>query len=341
MPIRNALFVLLILIASSYRFKNDRAFYINGIAQGTTYHISYWAPDSLVSKQEIDGVLEQLDSSLSIYKSYSLISRFNNDPVGIKADEHLNIVVKKSLEIYKETQGKFDITVYPLVNAWGFGNEKISALPDSAKISALMPCIGSEKLSLVNGTLSKTSPCVKIDVNGIAQGYSVDVVSKFLAKKGIKNYLVEIGGELKAVGRKPNGEGMKIGIEAPPATNLEEPVISKIITLTDAAVTTSGNYRKYIETGKQRIAHLIDPKSGYPIKSEMVSVTVVAEDAITADGYDNPLMAMTTKEAIAFADAHKIAAYFIYHKADGKLADTATTGFYKLLDKNERSILKK
>jgi thiamine biosynthesis lipoprotein len=332
MKIKSFVIVLIVFITCAYRFKDDRVFHINGIAQGTTYHVSYWAADSLVSKQEIDKILAQLDSSLSIYKPYSLINKFNNSTNGIKTDEHLRIVVSKSLEIYKETQGKFDITVYPLVNAWGFGNKKITSLPDSAQIKALMPCVGSDKLELLNNTLNKASPCVKIDVNGIAQGYSVDVVAKYLAKKGIKNYLVEIGGELIAAGRKANGEGMKIGIESPSANSGDEPIISRIITIKDVAITTSGNYRKYLESGKQRIVHLIDPKTGYPIHSEMVSATVIAKDAITADGYDNPLMAMTVSEAIVFADRKQIAAYFIYHQADGKLADTATTSFYRLLD---------
>ncbi len=333
MNIKNAFLLLLLFIICAYR-KGDKAFHINGIAQGTTYHITYWAADSLVAKQEIEMVLAQLDSSLSIYKPYSLINKFNNDPIGIKADEHLKVVVTKALEIYQQTAGQFDITVYPLVDAWGFGSRKITSLPDSAQIKALLSCIGSDKLKLSNHTLSKTSACVKIDVNGIAQGYSVDHVADFLGKKGIKNYLVEIGGELKTAGRKPNGEGIKIGIEAPPANSFDEPIISKIITLNDAAVTTSGNYRKYIESGKQRITHLIDPKTGYPIKSEMVSVTVIAKDAITADGYDNPLMAMTVKEALAFAAKQNIEAYFIFHKPDGKLADTATIGFYSYFKKS-------
>jgi thiamine biosynthesis lipoprotein len=332
MYIKNAFIIGMIFMACTSFFKDDSVFHINGIAQGTTYHISYWAADSLVSKADIEEVLAELDSSLSIYKPYSLINKFNDSPNGIKVDEHLSTVVKKSLEIYHDTEGRFDITVYPLVNIWGFGNHTITSLPDSTQIKALMPCIGSDKLKFVNTTLNKTSPCVKIDVNGIAQGYSVDVLAKLLVAKGIRNYLVEIGGELIAAGRKPNGEGMKIGIEAPPANSFEEPIISKTIIITDAAVTTSGNYRKYIEDGKQKIIHLIDPKTGYPIKSETVSVTVVAKDAITADGYDNPLMAMNVKEAIAFADRKGLTAYFIYHKPNGKLADTATRGFYRLFE---------
>jgi thiamine biosynthesis lipoprotein len=324
------LLLLVNIIVFSFRNKEEKPYYIKGAAQGTTYQVSYWASDSLVSKVETDSVLSILDQSLSIYKPGSLINAFNDDSSGIEADVHLRNVVRKALEIYKATDGKFDITVYPLVTAWGFGSEKIKSLPDSAKIKSLLPLIGSDKLTFSGNLLIKKIPGLKIDVNGIAQGYSVDVLCEFLKEKGIKNYLVEIGGELRASGKKPNGQGMRIGIESPAINQQDEPIISKIITINELAVTTSGNYRKYVESGKKRIFHLIDPKTGYPIQSQMISATVIAKDAITADGYDNALMAMKVDEALNFAKSKGLEAYLIYHLPNGKLADTATTGFYKL-----------
>jgi thiamine biosynthesis lipoprotein len=325
--------LVITIICYALKYKSDTAFYISGTAQGTTYRVSYWAADSLVSKAEVDSVLTALDNSLSIYKANSLINAFNQANYSIKIDKHLEAVVRKSLEIYTSTAGKFDITVYPLVTAWGFGNEKITTLPDSAKIKKLLALVGSDKLVLSPGKLTKKIPALKIDVNGIAQGYSVDVVCEFLQQKGIMNYLVEIGGELRASGKKPNGEGMRIGIESPAADQNQEPIMARIINISNAAVTTSGNYRKYVESGNKRIAHLIDPKTGFPIRSEMVSVTVIAKDAITADGYDNALMAMNVNEALRFAQSKRLEAYLIYHLPNGKLADTATTGFYQLIQK--------
>jgi thiamine biosynthesis lipoprotein len=307
-------------------------YHISGYAQGTTYHVTYYASDSLIKQKDTDSILRAIDSSLSIYKSYSLITRFNNAEKGIKMDKHLQLVVKRSLEVYKSTNGTFDITVYPLVNAWGFGPQKPSGFPDSNAVGDMLKCVGSKNLRIQDNFLQKNMPCLKIDVNGIAQGYSVDVVADFLEKKKIKTYLVDIGGEIRVNGRKPNGELMKIGIEMPAEDDLAEPAFKKIIGLEKGAVTTSGNYRKYIEKGNGKISHLINPKSGYPYQNEMVSVTIIAKDAITADGYDNALMGMGLKGAMKFMKAQTdMYAYFIYKKPDGSIADTATVGFYKFI----------
>ncbi len=315
---------------------HPKAFYLTGYAQGTTYHITYYAKDSLVTKQHITTIFDNIDSSLSIYKPYSLISQFNSTDSGVEVDEHLRIVVNKSLEIFKETEGISDITVYPLVRAWGFGTRHMSVLPDSSDIQAIMPCIGAQKIHLNQNQLAKDIPCIQIDVNGIAQGYSVDVIADFLERKGIDNYLVEVGGELRVKGRKqPDRKRMKIGIESPANNSDEEPVIQTTIELDQGAVTTSGNYRKYYQKGNRTISHLINPKTGFSFQNELISVTMVAKKAITADGYDNALMGMGLKKALIFMKRHKeMSAYFIYRKPDGSVADTATAGFNKLIKKD-------
>lgn len=316
-------------------YQNDiHEYSLNGTAQGTSYQVKYWASKQMVEREDIDQIFSQLDSSLSIYKPYSLISLFNNAEKRLQIDVHLQRVVKRSIEIFNDTQGKFDITVYPLVTAWGFGTKQITDLPDSLTIQSLLSCVGSEKLKLNNDELVKTKPCVKIDVNGIAQGYSVDVIATYLEKMDIKDYLVEVGGEIRVSGKKPNGQLMKIGIEGPSANEFDEPVLNKIISIPAGAITTSGGYRKYIESGKKRLPHLINPKTGYPIAGEMLSVTVFAKDAMTADGYDNPLMAMTVEEALQFMKNKKdMEAYFIYRNKKGEVVDTATVGFVKFFVK--------
>lgn len=313
---------------------NIKTYHITGSAQGTTYHITYYATDSVVSKTDIERLLTELDHSLSIYQPHSLISQFNASSEKLVIDKHLQKVIRKSLQVYKATNGIFDITAYPLVEAWGFGiNKLLGNLPDSATISTLRNCVGSDKIHLKNNLLVKTAPCVKLDVNGIAQGYSVDVLADFLEDKGINCYMVEIGGELRVKGQKPDGTYMKIGIEGPATNGNDAPFIKRVITLKKGAITTAGNYRKYFELGKQRISHLIDARTGYPIQNEMISVTVIAKDAISADGYDTPLMGMGLNEALAFMNKNRnMQAYFIYHKPDGTVADTATIGFYKLID---------
>lgn len=306
---------------------------IRGFAQGTSYQITYYAEDSSITKEQVTYILAQLDSSLSIYKPYSLISQFNRSASGLKTDKHLQKVVKKALQVSRKTDGAFDITIQPLVQAWGFGTEQVLSLPDSAAIQALLKCVGAGKIRLRQDQLHKKAPCVRIDVNGIAQGYSVDVLADFLEKKGIRNYLVELGGEMRVQGRKPGGKLMAIGIEGPAEGNLYDPYpIQRIITLEKGAITSSGNYRKFYQSGSRKVSHLIDPKTGYPLDNELISVTVWAGDAMTADAYDNALMGMGLEKALRFVDRQKeLEAYFIYRKADNSVADTATAGFYKLM----------
>ena len=312
---------------------NAQKFAFAGYAQGTTYQIIYYADQQRISKTQVDSILAKIDSSLSVYKSYSLITQFNNSTNGVKMDEYLRTVVKKSIEIFHETGGIFDITVFPLVSAWGFGPVRINELPDSAEIKDLLPCVGSNNIKIEGEMLVKHAPCVKLDVNGIAQGYSVDLLANFMEKNGIQNYLVEIGGELRVNGRKqPGGDIMEIGIEGPANDTSGEPIIRKVVQLKAGALTTSGSYRKYFEKKQKLNAHLINPRTGYPFQNELIGVTVYAKDAITADAYDNAFMGMGLKKALAFVKKHRgIEAYFIYQDGNGKILETATPGFYKLM----------
>ncbi|MHA6246364.1 FAD:protein FMN transferase [Pontibacter sp. CAU 1760] len=331
---RFALFCLLLAFTPFlYRQQAATPFHIRGFAQGTTYQVSYYAADSLVSKAEIDFVLAQLDSSLSLYKPYSLISQFNRSEKGLRVDKHLKQVVRRAKQVSAQTNGAFDITVQPLVQAWGFSASPTTALPDSATVQALLSCVGDEKIALRGAFLTKASPCVRIDVNGIAQGYTVDVLAHLLEQRGIRNYLVEVGGEVRVKGRKqPDGKLMTIGIEGPATTTLSEDTypIQRLMSLPEGAVTTSGNYRKFFQHGGRKVSHLINPKTGYPLENELISVTVWAADAMTADAYDNALMGMGLTEALQFVQKRKaLEAYFIYHRPDGSVADTATSGFFK------------
>lgn len=312
---------------------DDEKTTLSGFAQGTSYNITYYSSINKVCKSEIDSILSVIDSSMSLYKPYALISKFNAENEGIILDDHFKKVIQKSIDIYADTDGLFDITVASLVEAWGFGVKPINEYPDSAMIRELRGCVGTDLLVLDGNYLRKTKPCVKIDVNGIAQGYSVDVVADYLLGKGIQVFVVEIGGELRINGLKPDGDKMRIGIEGPSADN-QEPVIRHVVGLQEGAITTSGNYRKYRTKDNQRISHLIDPRTGFPIATQLISVTLIARDAITADGYDNAIMAMEIDDALQFVERHEgIEAYMIYHDetSNGVVRDTMTNGFRKLL----------
>ena len=316
-----------------FGFNKDeiKRFQLTGNAQGTTYQVTYYNTAETVEKKQIDSILIAIDSSMSIYKPYSLISQFNRSEEGIEIDDAFRTVIEKSMLISADTKGLFDITVGPLVTAWGFGNKEITQLPDSEIIAEIKKCVGYHLVELKGNYLSKTKPCVEINVNGIAQGYSVDVIANYLLDQGITSFIVEIGGELRIQGVKPDGSAMHIGIEGPAADN-EEPIIKHIVKLNNGAITTSGNYRQYRQAGTKRVTHLIDPRTGYAIDNELISVTVFAEDAMTADGYDNALMAMHVNEALSSVEKHpKLEAYIVYHDKQGNVVDTMSNGFKQLL----------
>jgi len=258
-----------------------RKFFITGYAQGTTYHITYYANDSLVTKFQLDSIFSSIDSSLSLYKPYSLVRSFNASNNGLIADKHLRNVVNKALETYRQTGGVFDITIYPLTEAWGFGIKKISKTPTNAQVKSLKACVNSGLLTWSGDKLVKKKPCVKLDPNGIAQGYTVDVIADFLEGNGIRNYLVEVGGELRVKGRKyPEDEPMKVGIELPGENEFENSILQQVISIDSGAVTTSGSYRKFYESKGKKISHILDGRTGFPSQNELISVTVIRRTAL-------------------------------------------------------------
>jgi thiamine biosynthesis lipoprotein len=320
-----------LLISATYP-ANLKEYKLVGLAQGTSYQIKYFASASVIKQTQIDSILNVIDLSMSLYKEHSVISTFNRSAKGTFIDDHFVKVFQKAKVIYQDTKGLFDPTVAPLVQLWGFGPQKIVKFPDSALIITQLACVGMDKIKLNKNFLQKKKACLTIDLNGIAQGYTVDVLADFLKQHGIAYFLVEVGGELRISGPKPDGQPMKIGIEGPTSSQYESATIKHVISVDQGAVTTSGNYAKFLQYGKQKISHLIEPKTGYPIQNEMISVTVYAKDAITADGYDNALMAMPIDKAIAFVDSRpNLAAYFIYKNREGKVVDTLSSRFKKLI----------
>jgi thiamine biosynthesis lipoprotein len=317
--------------------REQQLYTITGVAQGTGYSVRYYADGERVSKLQVDSLLQQIDASMSLYKPGSLINQFNAAERYLRVDDGFRTVLRKSFEIYQKTAGRFDVTVAPLVQLWGFGPVPVQRFPDSSEVRGALKQVGMSKLRLKGNILYKTNPKICIDLNGIAQGYSVDQVAGFLKAQGIQSYMVEIGGEVVVHGLKPDGSGYRIGIEGPVPENAAlgtaegTAVFRHIVELKQGAITTSGNFNKYLKYKNGKISHLIDPKTGYPLNNRMISVTIYAADAITADGYDNALMAMDVEEAMAFAKKANLEAYFIYHKPDGRVADTLTTGFKKLL----------
>ncbi len=286
---------------------------VEGNAQGTTYHISYLSEDGINYKEAIDSLLKEIDSSMSTYLPASLISRINNNDSTVLVDQYFINVFNKSMEVSQKTEGLFDVTVGPLVNAWGFGFKKKDKVT-RVIIDSLLEFVGYNMLKLDGNKLIKAKSQISLDFNAIAQGYSVDVLANYLESKGINNYLVELGGELKAKGKKEN-EDWKVGIDKPTANSTSERKLEAIINLNNKALATSGNYRKFYEEAGQRFSHIIDPRTGYPAKQNLLSATVIADDATTADAYATVFMIMGLERSKQFLQNNKdlnLDVYFIY-----------------------------
>ncbi len=294
--------------------ESNKILRIAGKAQGTTYHISYLSSDNSNYKPGIDSLLKEIDLSLSTYVPVSIISRINKNDSNVFADKYFTEVFNKSIEISERTGGLFDVTVGPVINAWGFGFTK-KADVDSAMIDSLLDYVGYKMVRLEGNKVVKLKSQIILDFNAIAQGYSVDILASYLENKGITNYLVELGGEAKAKGKKNNNEYWKVGIDQPNEMSTDERPLQAVINLRDKALATSGNYRKfYIENGK-KYAHIIDPRTGYPAKHNLLSASVIASDCMTADAYATAFMVMGMEGSRQFLSENKnlaLEVYFIY-----------------------------
>ena len=327
--------LLIMLLASCSQKKEPVLIKIGGETQGTYYAITYFADDSINFQSSIDSLLHRFDSTASSYVPYSIISRFNNNDPLVRADEMFTVIFRKAMEVSEKTQGAFDITVGPLVNAWGFGFSNRLKM-NQHKVDSLLPLVGYHKVTLDNGKLIKTDPRIKVDYDALAQGYSVDVVAAFLDSKGVKSYLIDIGGEVFAHSTKPGGEKWSVAIELPTKTSEDERKIQAVVNLQDMAISTSGSYRKYYEENGIRYSHTIDPVTGYPVKHSTLSTSVIAKDCITSDAYATAFMVMGVEKGKEFLKTHpNLDVYFIYTEPDGSMKTYYTKGFAKLLKKDK------
>jgi thiamine biosynthesis lipoprotein len=326
-----AFFFAIALLISTHWKKGEYTSFM-GFTQGTSYHITYESRKGEQLQSQVDSLLAEFDTSLSIYNPKSIISRFNRNEEGVLADERFTEVFNKSAEVNKKTDGAFDITVGPIVNAFGFGSGDTLNL-DSAMIDSLRLYVGMQKVRLENGMLIKSDPHVTLDVNALAQGYSVDVVCAFLDHRKIKNYLVEIGGEVRAKGKNEAGVRWRVGIDKPeegnniPGTDLEA-----IISLKDRSLATSGNYRKYYVKNGIKYVHTIDPHTGYPVISNLLSATIVSKDCMTADAYATACMVIGVEKSTELLKNNKfLEGYLIYADEKGNFRIYVTPGLKKFI----------
>lgn len=288
-----------------------------GFIFGTVYHITYQNDNNL--KQNIEAELEKVNKTFSTFDSTSIISLINqNKPV--KINDMFAEIFDLSEEISTETEGAFDITVAPLVNVWGFGF-KSGQKPTKEKIDSLRLLVGYNKVKLYENGVKKKNPKIMLDCSAVAKGYGSDIVARYLREQGVKNFMVEIGGEIVTSGLSENRLPWKIGVTKPSdnKTDMNQEV-ETILNVTDKAMATSGNYRNFYYKGGKKYAHTIDPKTGYPVQHSLLSATVLAKNCATADAYATSFMVMGVEKAEALLEKHpELMAYFIYAGPKGEL----------------------
>ncbi len=289
-----------------------------GFVFGTSYSMTYQCDSDLT--RQIEAELQKVDNSLSPFNKRSCISAVNRGE-DVEVDDMFREVFLLAEKVSKETDGAFDITVAPLVNAWGFGF-KHGTPPTKHSIDSLKATIGYNKVSLSGSRVRKTDPRVMLDCSAIAKGYGCDVVARMFKSKGITNFMVEIGGEIIANGINEKRMPWKIGVTKPNDDSLNvNSEIQTVLNVTDKAMATSGNYRNFYYKNGRKYAHTIDPKTGYPIQHNILSSTVIAGNCATADAYATAFMVLGLDRAMKVLERHpELMAYFIYSDKNGKNA---------------------
>ena len=303
-------FLLFLIIGTVVILKKQPPFRTNeGMVFGTIYKITYQHDDDL--QEDIKQALMEVDNSLSPYNPNSIITRINhNEDTTLNA--HFTHVYGLAQQISAETEGAFDITVAPLVNAWGFGfKHSIDIAPNV--IDSLRQFVGYQKTRMEGGKIIKDDERLMLDCSAIAKGYGVDVVARTLDQKGVKHYMVDIGGEVVLKGKSPRMKDWRIGINKPIEDSLSvNQELQTILEISDIGMATSGNYRKFYYKDGKRYAHTIDPRLGTPVQHNILSATVLAKDCTTADAYATAFMVMGLEKALDFCQKHpELNAYFI------------------------------
>ena len=323
---RHFLFTLLLLIVFSCK-QDQKNTKLTGDVFGTTYSIQYYSEENDDFQQQIDSLFYVINKSMSTYQTNSDISRINRNET-VEIDEHFKKVFSASQVIYEATEGIFDPTIGVLVNAWDFGPEgKIISL-DSLKIDSLMLSVGLNKVKLVDNTIIKENTNAFIDFNAIAKGYGVDVIADFLESKNIENYIVEIGGEIRCKGTNiEKQKPWKVGVEMPHFDGTQS--IMKAISLHNESMATSGTYRKFkTDSLGNRYSHIIDTKTGYPSKTNLLSISVITSNCMTADGYATAFKAMGIEKVKDFLKTHpELKVFLIFENENKELETLSLNGF--------------
>lgn len=329
--ILSALFLVALIVGTVFILSGSKYYTNEGQIFGTTYHITYAGTNDL--DKEIRAELQRVDDALSMFNKQSVLSKFNRNEKYDVSNARFNDVVRLSLQLSRETDGAFDITVAPLVNEWGFGfkhRERINA----SKIDSLRAFVGYDKLFYEGNRLNKRDSRVTIDCGAVAKGYGVDCVARLLSSKGCTNYMVEIGGEVVVKGKNAKGKKWTIGINKPVDDSTKTVnEVQNILHVSDCGIATSGNYRNFYYVDGRKVSHTIDPKSGQPVQHSLLSATVLTPSCAKSDALATSFMVMGLDRVKAFLAKHKdVQAYFIFADGQGKYNVWMTEGMQKLTE---------
>ncbi len=336
-------FLIIILTACNNEPKNSQPNYqsFEGKTMGTYYRITYADSLNRDFAKEIDQLLIDINNEVSTYIPTSTISQFNQTERELNITDKIHFIrnLQGALKVNHQSNGVFDPTVMPLVNYWGFGytEKKPVTQVDSVKIDSLIQLVGADKIQLEQSenqtVLKKLKPRVQIDFSGIATGYALDTIGRFLEYKGVKNYLADIGGEQRARGVNAKGKIWMIGINIPSETAAKTDILTTV-ELKDWTISTSGNYRNFYEVNGVKYSHTINPKTGFPERNTLLSATVFATECIDADAWATAFMVMGIDKAFASAEQNPdVEAYFIYSDpVDGSMQVKFTSGLKHLFD---------
>ena len=302
---------------------------VEGFAQGTTWHITYKSFNGEDLKPQIDSILTAFDNSMSAYNKESQLTKINNNDTSIIVDRFFKEIFDNSLHLYNISGKAFDPTVSPLVSLWGFGKHKDMRRPSQTEIDSVLEFVGLDKVTIQDGRVVKSDPRITLIFNANAQGYSVDEVARWFDSKGYTDYLVEIGGEVFAKGVNASGQQWRVGIDSPIDGSTEENrVIQAVVSLSGKSLCTSGNYRNFFVENGVKYTHELDPVTGYPKRDSLLSVAVVAPDAVNADGLATTVMVLGLENGFRLLDSlPDTEGYFIYATQNGSFATTQTAGF--------------
>ncbi len=316
----------------------DKVDGFGGPTMGSTYSVKFVrtesTPETLKLQQGVEAILAEIDQQVSTYRPDSLVSRFNQAPAGSCQPMPQPVLDMVSLgeRFSRDSEGAYDMTLLPLLDAWGFGpGSRGEKVPDAAVIEAARQRIGHQHLHVRDGQLCK-DVALQVDFNSIAAGHAVDRIAGWLQQQGVASYLVEATGEVKAAGRKPDGSAWRIAIEAPHAG---ERVAQKILALDGLGISTSGDYRNYYEENGRRYSHTLDPRTAAPITHRLAAVTVVHPQATWADGLSTLLMVLGPEQGEAFARSHDLAAFFVIHEGEA-FVTRSTPAFDALLARGDK-----